>query len=197
VLVGPPEAQKELLIHKSVIIARSDFFANALSGQWDNSKDNTIDLYKIDPNIRPVDFQRYLETVYTNNFTPSCPILLNLELCRAYAIAEAMLDRHTRNFLLQALYDTTQNPRADGSFYYPGSLCVQAIYEGTASAANPMRRLLVDIWHDVSSPEWYSGNEDITPKEFLLELVLKSLTRGQKKQSPLKYKLVEYIEKED
>jgi hypothetical protein len=48
-----------------------------------------------------------------------------------------------------------------------------------------MRRLLVDIWHDVSSPEWYSGSEDIAPKEFPLELVLKSLTRVQKKQDPV------------
>ncbi|KAH7085362.1 hypothetical protein BKA63DRAFT_559996 [Paraphoma chrysanthemicola] len=121
VLIGPPESRTELLIHKDIIVPRSKFFANALSGRWNNSENYTIDLYKFDPNIRAKDFQRYLETAYTNEFTPSCDDLAKGEICRAYVIAEAMLDWQTRILLLKALYNTTQKRNENDLFTYPES----------------------------------------------------------------------------
>ncbi|KAH7095010.1 hypothetical protein FB567DRAFT_623328 [Paraphoma chrysanthemicola] len=195
VLIGPPESRTALLIHKDVIVPRSLFFANALSDRWDNSKNNTIDIYKFDPKITANDFQRYLETVYTNEIAPSCDKNSAHEICRTYVVAEAMLDRHTRNLLLKALYNTTQKRSKDDVFTYPGAMSVKAIYEGTATATNPMRKLLVDMWYDQASLEWYE--KDVSkhlPKEFLRDVVMRPISRWRIQEQPLRYNLTKYME---
>jgi hypothetical protein len=73
VLLGPPSNRQELRIHKNFITARSEFFANVLSGCWGNSEDNTIDLYRFDPDLIPEDFAHYLEVVYTNKLNHQDP----------------------------------------------------------------------------------------------------------------------------
>jgi hypothetical protein len=105
VLLGPPDDRQDLLIHKGIITARSDFFHNALSGQWNNSEDNVVDLYKFDPNLSPEDFQRYLGVLCTNyaEKLANTEGWHQVEVVRLYVIAEAMLDRQSRNVLVRAL----------------------------------------------------------------------------------------------
>ncbi|KAG9192654.1 hypothetical protein G6011_11388 [Alternaria panax] len=55
VLVGPDTGRSELYIHQSIIVPRSMFFANALSGRWNNSDTKTVDLYKAAPDLSPAD----------------------------------------------------------------------------------------------------------------------------------------------
>ncbi|KAF2033398.1 hypothetical protein EK21DRAFT_109191 [Setomelanomma holmii] len=171
--------------------------ANALSGGWNNSEDNVVNLHKFDPKILHEDFQVYLEIVYTNKFTPIQENQYNTQLCRVYVIAKAMMDRQTRNVLLQAMYDGTQEVDENGRLYYPGSMCVRVIYKGTMSAADPMRRLLVDMIHDASTLTWYGGTaQKVLPNEFLFDLALRGRTRASPTYTPLEYDILEYLEEE-
>jgi hypothetical protein len=71
-----------------------------------------VDLYKFDPNLSPEDFQRYLEVLYTNQVVTPAEYddAHHSKLCRSYVIAEAMLDRQTRNVIVRALYDYSTVP---------------------------------------------------------------------------------------
>jgi hypothetical protein len=103
VLVGPPSINgngHKLYIHKGKITALSRFFASALGGRWSTTDPNTIDMYKFDPDILPEEMTRYLEAVYDNK------VLFDTleQICPIYNIAEAMLDRTTRNDCVKSVY---------------------------------------------------------------------------------------------
>lgn len=158
VLVGSSEGngdRHKLYIHKDKIAWRSRFFSSTLSNRWQNAESNIIDMHKFDPNIQPEDMARYLEVVY-NNFVST----QNYEnLFRVYAIAEAMLDRVTRNICVKVMYCDLEehNTRLASPDEYPGMACVKHIFSATATSKNPMRRFLVDFRYDNAAPEWYRG----------------------------------------
>jgi hypothetical protein len=155
VIVGAARNRTELQIHRNIITARSKFFQNALSGCWSDPDYKIVDISKFDPTIHPKYSQRYLEAVYTKEYTDDqfilsdpCAHLINL--CVVYVIAEAMLDVQTRNVIVRALYEFTINLH-DKGYYYPNVRCIDIIYNGTASSSNPMRRLIVDMWFDYAT----------------------------------------------
>ena len=84
----------------------------------------------------------------------------------------------TRKLAVQALYEHIRKPRAEGDHrhLYPSPKCIRIVYKGTASATDPMRRLLVDIWCVTggSIPRLEENGEKL-PKEFLLELATAAL----------------------
>ncbi|KAI4930487.1 uncharacterized protein J4E92_004319 [Alternaria infectoria] len=105
VLVGPESQRSELFVHQSIITSRSKFFANALSGRWNNSDAKTINLYDLNPELRSEDVEHYLEAVYTNRITLKDDSSVLERICHVYVIAELLLDLHTRNLATQALYE--------------------------------------------------------------------------------------------
>jgi hypothetical protein len=201
VLVGPPQERKELQIHRGIITARSEFFANALSGRWSDSINNVIDIYKFDPDINPQDFQRYLEKVYTKEYSDDCkksdPDAYIKNLCLVYVIAEAMLDRQTRNVLARALYDHSTTLQDNDQYYCPDVPSIHIIYNGTASSSNLMRRLCENFWYDDAEPAWFADDVPPLPHEFLKKLVLKDFSRPKLLGAPVTYDIEEYMEPEE
>ena len=57
-----------------------------------------------------------------------------------------------------------------------------------------MRRLLVEVWYDLSHAQWYKGYEDLAPKEFLWDLALKNTSRSRKKLLPILYNIDNFME---
>jgi hypothetical protein len=174
VLIGPESSRAKLLIHQSIVTPRSEFFANALSGRWNNSDTKTVDLYGVDPDLTFEEVAHYLKAVYTNRNNSN--VLSNI--CRIYVVAEQLLDIQTRKLAVQALYEHIRKPRAEGDHrhLYPSPKCIRIVYKETASATDPMRRLLVDIWCVTggSIPRLEENGEKL-PKEFLLELATAAL----------------------
>jgi len=76
-------------------MSRSKFFANALSGRWNNADAKTINLYDLNPELRSEDVEHYLEAVYTNRITLKDDSKIIESICHVYVIAELLLDLHT------------------------------------------------------------------------------------------------------
>ncbi|RYO57332.1 hypothetical protein AA0113_g7968 [Alternaria arborescens] len=153
VLIGPDTDRSELHIHQSIIAARSEFFASALNGRWNNLDTKIVDLYKAAPDLVLEDVAHYLEAVYTNQIHD---------------------ESHSKGFYdisVEALYNRMQG--LDPTTTVPGPKCLDIIYEGTASAKNLMRKLIVDTWCTWGVDRLEDFLEDFldtAPRQFLVEL---------------------------
>lgn len=143
-LIGPDTDRSELHIHQSIIAARSEFFASALNGRWNNLDTKIVDLYKAAPDLVLEDVAHYLEAVYTNQIHDESHSKGFYDICKVYVVAERLHDVQTRNLAVEALYNRMQG--LDPTTTVPGPKCLDIIYEGTASAKNLMRKLIVDTW---------------------------------------------------
>ncbi|RYN68962.1 hypothetical protein AA0118_g1023 [Alternaria tenuissima] len=167
VLIGPDTDRSELHIHQSIIAARSLFFASALNGRWNNLDTKIVDLYKAAPDLVLEDVAHYLEAVYTNQIHDESHSKGFYDICKVYVLAERLHDVQTRNLAVEALYTRMQG--LDPNTTVPGPKCLEIIYEGTASAKNLMRKLIVDTWctWGVDRLEDYL---DTAPRQFLVQL---------------------------
>ncbi|KAH8643242.1 hypothetical protein IG631_00705 [Alternaria alternata] len=167
VLIGPDTDRSELHIHQLIIAARSEFFASALNGRWNNFDTKIADLYKAAPDLVLEDVAHYLEAVYTNQIDDENHLKRFDDICKVYVVAERLHDVQTRNLAVEALYNRMQG--LDPTTTVPGPKCLDIIYEGTVSAKNRMRKLLVDIWctWDIDQREDYLNT---APRQFLVEL---------------------------
>ncbi|KAI4655753.1 hypothetical protein J4E93_000468 [Alternaria ventricosa] len=174
----------------SIITSRSKFFANALSGRWNNSDAKTINLYEVNPELRSEDVEHYLETVYTNRITLKDDSRSLESICHVYVIAELLLDLHTRNLATQALYEQISFRESYGYVVHtnPGPECIKIIYEGTV-AGDLMRELLVHSWCGLGRHGLLQCDD--LPKRFLSELATAAL---KEEQGPLLYHLDTYLE---
>jgi hypothetical protein len=198
VLVGPEDSRSELYVHEKMITNQSKFFSNALSGRWNNSETKTINLYDLDPELTVAEVSAYLEAVYTKHVASQEENNDFTYICKTYVVAEQMLDIKTQNLALQALYERQRKPFNDGKHYMPGSHDLRTVYEGTASAKDPMRRLLVDIYSCFQGgPRLTPENVAQYPKEFLLELALVAPKDRPIASQPLEFQMDKYFEKEE
>ncbi|KAH9879844.1 hypothetical protein J1614_001868 [Plenodomus biglobosus] len=78
VIVGFEINREQFLIHNDIIIPRSKFFANRLSGRWGNSETDTVNLFTLNPNMEPQALARYLEVVYTSEIVVDAIFPINL-----------------------------------------------------------------------------------------------------------------------
>jgi hypothetical protein len=148
VLVGPENDRSELYIHRNMITSQSIFFANALSDRWENSETKTVNLYDLDPELTAEEVTAYLETVYTKETASQEEENDVSYTCRIYVVAERMLDVQTRNLALQAVYERTHKPFNDGSFYMPGSPCLEIVH----GARHPPTTRCDGCWSTFSTP---------------------------------------------
>ncbi|KAI8939388.1 hypothetical protein NX059_003171 [Plenodomus lindquistii] len=198
VIVGHGDLRKEFLIHRNVIMPRSKFIANRLSGRWSNSEPNTINLYELDEDLEPDVVARYLEIVYTaqNNTDSTDDKFL---LFKVYVLAEQMEDVKTRNIVLSAIYERMILPTAS----FPTNSCIRIIYGGTASSKNPARRLLVERARIRALRSFWtkeSKSVDNLPKEFFAELALALFEKGRcTKQESERFRvnIADYLEEEE
>lgn len=166
-LIGPDTDRSELHIHQSIIAARSEFFASALNGRWNNFDTKIVDLYKAAPDLVLEDVAHYLEAVYTNQIHDESHSKGFYDIRKVYVVAERLHDVQTRNLAVEALYNRMQG--SDPTTTVPGPKCLDIIYEGTASAKNLMRKLIVDTWF-TWGVERLEDFLDTAPRQFLVEL---------------------------
>ncbi|KAF1950256.1 hypothetical protein CC80DRAFT_496902 [Byssothecium circinans] len=101
VIVGKDEAEKVFSVHQDLICSCSDFFKNAMNGEWKESDTGTIHLTDDDPKV----FAKYLQACYTGNFNmgryryiyadDAIPLVTEDEaitLAAVYALAEKLMD---------------------------------------------------------------------------------------------------------
>lgn len=137
-----------MLVHKDILTKRSKYVANALSKRWNGSDDKIISLHDLLPEVKYEYFEYYLEVLYKDSMDEYTDRSAFLDICYIYIVAEALLDVETRNLAVKALYRCMREKKA-----YPPMSTIALVYNQTASTSNPMRRLLVNVWHDLSYPK--------------------------------------------
>ncbi|KAF2869211.1 hypothetical protein BDV95DRAFT_609441 [Massariosphaeria phaeospora] len=123
------------------------------------------------------------------------------EMLKLYVLAEKFIDPRAKNHIMHGLVSSVLKPRADGKHYCPtDGRRIEIIYNGTASATNPARRFLIDIYHKSGSSTWFNSYqaEDL-PKDFLHELAVKFLDapRSKKTGPPPLLDVNDYLEDTD
>jgi hypothetical protein len=186
VIVGPEDAPTEMFIHKDKITSRSQFFKSALNGEWQNAQTNTLTLSDINPTI----FAAYLQLVYTSALEPKAKRAVNELIshywfdefyyyAELYVLAERMIDPTSKNILIQGMIDLRHDSYPPATIY-PNVIPIQVIWEGTASANNPARRLFLAMYAGGGDEEWLLSEDfDDCPADFVRQL--SAILLGQKR----------------
>ncbi|KAF2007947.1 hypothetical protein P154DRAFT_568772 [Amniculicola lignicola CBS 123094] len=192
---------KNFTICAPLIAQRSEYFNEALQGQWRTEK-RSVEL----TGVRPADFSLYCQLLYTSKLlinpaydeestdyteTPSDlsdendqEDLLFHHLSDVYVAAHKVRDTITKNLLTDAAlahfreapseyeFDVEFDEEADEGFTkLPGSGVVCDVYNGTNKACK-LRRLIVDIYRVYGpSIKIIEMQLKIFPKQFLRDLV--------------------------
>ncbi|KAF2869210.1 hypothetical protein BDV95DRAFT_114957 [Massariosphaeria phaeospora] len=186
IIVGPDdEDQRTFWVHEGLITARSAFFKKALNGDWAEADTKTVNL----PEEDPYGVALYLQLLYTGTLAvldeeadiDKCHYL---EMAKTYIVAEMLLDPTSKNLIMHGFLSGVRRKNKDGDNDYPVDPIITIIYEGTASAADPARRLLVN-WHArFAQSDWITDFQDSLPKDFLYELSVALLTAKKAENGP-------------
>ncbi|KAJ4339870.1 hypothetical protein N0V95_007649 [Ascochyta clinopodiicola] len=168
-------------VHRDLIIAHSEFFQKAMSGDWKEAQERKVSL----PDDKAETFDLYLQLLYASAFltplkavrskntqTKKLTILkerysFDSRYCRGsklYVLAKKLMDETTKSVVLAALTARSQTTAQGGTFSYPRLDAVQPIYAGTPPSS-PARQLLVRL-----QPKQFLVNSNNVLKEFLLDL---------------------------
>jgi hypothetical protein len=190
--VGKEESFKKYIVHTGLVTEWSEFFARALNGQWKESDENITTLPEDDQEV----FELYLQLIYTNTVPVDEDINIYTDaekqikkdketlaqdiqaatsrelvgLNRLYVFCEKLQDSVSKDLVVTATVAQTKELRPDNLSYWPGSLQISRIYEGTV-LGNSARKLLVDMYAWNSTVGWFKdhGYDDYAA-EFLYDL---------------------------
>jgi hypothetical protein len=136
-------------VHAGALTSSSEFFANAMKPEWRTDPTKPIDL----SDEKPPMFETYCQWLYGKKIA-SKPSLDDTELhvVKLYVFGEKIKDETFQHNVLAAFIQVSVS-----SDHCPADAIVRIIYAGTSSATSPARRLLVDIWVQVSEASWCKG----------------------------------------
>lgn len=98
------------------------------------------------------------------------------KLSKLYVLAEMLMDDLTKNIVLAAILDRSQEAHSDGQLYYPGPTSIQIIYDRTPEG-NPARRLLVDLYTTFGDETFKLAEHPDLPKDFFFDLAVNTITK--------------------
>jgi hypothetical protein len=193
---------REFSIHEALLIARSEFFKNAMNGDWKEAEEKLIKLPEDDPDT----FALYEQLVYTGcvpafgEFTDrvfrcfdKSTVCNQKDVCEAeytslarlYVLAEKLQDIEAKNASVRALISKVNHEGQhiddiDLGPCLPSLTTIKTIYEGTTKDC-PGRRALQDcyVWYgqENSLDEITDGKQ--LPREFLYDLAVAGLAYRQ------------------
>ncbi|KAK3691468.1 hypothetical protein LTR37_018665 [Vermiconidia calcicola] len=159
VLVGSEKSC--FVVYKDTITRRSPFFDAACKKHWNQSEDaKPIELPDDDPEI----FTDYLQTLYGDKVQAEDADEDHgfLALAKAYILADKLGDLQSANLIIDKI---TIHRRTTSAI--PGVQSIVTAFE-RASESSPLRRLLVNIYIDVSDPEYKFMEDEQLPHSFLI-----------------------------
>jgi hypothetical protein len=197
VRVGEGDKRKSFLVHKDLIVSRSDFFARALNGKWKEDDDNVVKLTEDEPEI----FGLYIQLLYSGKLplqdTPSTKdggkVNTNREsaekakdydgdsineefrkLCQVYVLSDKLQDTTAKNAIIDAYIESTNQHLKGG---LPSLEEIKIVYSGTLPSS-AMRRLIVDLYVTYgNSSDIDKRDRNVLAEDFLFELVVGMLGR--------------------
>lgn len=178
------------MVNKALVCSRSESIAGAFRHERNSNQDNVVDLTDNNPDIvrmyvnllhygkLPVKDEMEANTTNNANNAPN-PVDIgrsaNIEytaLCKFYVICDKMLDRISKNMVIQAIMHGMKDKRADGEYYYPTWTAITYVYKYT-SPGNALRVLLADCYVEWAGPNWLeTGDCDKYPADFCFDVML-------------------------
>jgi hypothetical protein len=157
-LVGPEE--EEMVVHKTYLTQSSAFFKAVMKKEWPEGRSFVIRL----PEELPELIQHYVEYLYGGK-PPSHTQAHGSEwsdgshqyelLAHLYSLGERYLDGEYRNAILREFLKlTTLEIGPQKIRFFPGTQCINIIYQGTTTNS-PARRMMVDFAVAHSTNTWF------------------------------------------
>ncbi|KAF2241953.1 hypothetical protein BU26DRAFT_391005, partial [Trematosphaeria pertusa] len=186
VRLGEGEQAQSIWVHKDLICSRSAFFSKALNGNWKEAEEKVVKLPEDDVEI----FELYVQLLYTGLLPEKekevseeeKPIDYHLvseykQLCKLYVFCDKVQDVFSKNKIVDAIIEATEEKQKDGLERYPSSTCISLIYDGT-TRSSAMRRLLVDFYIEQGWSKWLGEKDaEVLPKDFLFDVAQGMLER--------------------
>lgn len=175
-------------VHEDLLRVSSLFFDNAMSGDWQESKQRTVQLPEDEPKI----FALYVHWLYFGTLPVFCdePGVEGdeeyLDLVKAYVLGDKLLDSKFQDTAVDAIVEKSVTAAQDGSLWYPGAEPIEYAYRNTNTSAR-IRGLLVDMYVCFGRGEWLHDWDEPTevPQPFLWDLSLSLLDGRDGSQGPI------------
>jgi hypothetical protein len=194
IVVG--EKDRQFVMHKSALTARSQFFKNAMGGRWQEAHDGLVKLPEDDGDA----FALYEQLVYTgkvpafddseeterkhSNYGHNWVTCVSTHckpewenLCRLYVLAEKLQDVAAKNATTDAMIEKVQRKarikgaRSGLTECLPTPRAIDIMYEGTPGFC-PGRQVLVHMFVMYEKGGyWVDYSSSGVPKDFLWDLL--------------------------
>ncbi|KAJ4348541.1 uncharacterized protein N0V89_009918 [Didymosphaeria variabile] len=168
---GKVQHQETFVAHET-ILARSDFFRNAMNGNWLESDTRTIEMSEDDPYTVGL----YLQFIYVKELPHDSnePLMDQLEqeykdLAKVYVLANKLQDTTTKTCTVRRVFDLLQVNVDSEIWLAPDEEAVRTVYEGTYNN-DPMRRLFVDVW--LGADNWEISVAHDLLAEFFKDIII-------------------------
>ena len=177
---------RSLLVHASIICARSKFFQTAMNGRWLESDERSIKFEEDGPEI----FSLYVHLLYKNWL----PIMDEsntkgdhiefVVLAKLFVLAEKLMDVTSKNIILSSMISKRRHKRENATgraYLVPRLDAVKLLYDGTP-VQSPARKLMVDFYTEIGAKgdagKTLSDSKVDIPRDFLFDLAVTSMNRG-------------------
>ncbi|KAF2122073.1 hypothetical protein BDV96DRAFT_682091 [Lophiotrema nucula] len=163
IIVGKEEKQQSFTVYENIITSRSAFFCAALNGKWVESQDKIVKLPDEDPESAAL----YLQLIMTNKL--GIRDISKLEMMKMF------IDVESKNLVIHGMLARCRDSHPGNKFYVPGSDIVRIIYAGTASKSDVARKLLIDMYAQYGSPDWFKDANSLEkyPPEFVMDVMMR------------------------
>ncbi|KAH7138058.1 hypothetical protein B0J11DRAFT_500303 [Dendryphion nanum] len=153
VVVGEGDNQQTFKVNEDVLCSKSDFFSAELSKKWMDEKKREVKL----PEDSPDTFAAWVHWAYTSELAITSRDTKDNKwtaqeirdeydsLCTLYLLADKLLDVSATNAIIIAIFEVSRIKDTESGWHVPPLIVVKMVYDGT-TAADPLRRLLVDFW---------------------------------------------------
>lgn len=171
VIVGS-DSLVTLYVHENVICASSDFFKAAMSSDWKESRERSIELRDDEPDAFQI-YQHWLYcgTIPTRNGDADMKSNIEyLELAKAYVLGDKLRDGNFKDVIIDAALHKSSSVISDGAYLFPGEDVVRCIYDNTPKSCEA-RHFLVDFYVEHGNGLWLNEPGDF-PKDFLADLAV-------------------------
>lgn len=172
------EMRESFIVHEN-LIRSSSFFDKAMSGEWKESSQRTIQLPDDEPGI----IKLYIHWLYCGTLPVICGKPYGKEytfLVKAYILGDKLLDTKFQNAAINAIVERSVTPYKDGIWYYPCGSLMTYVYDNS-NESDRIRDLFVDLYAMYGKSTWLNSTY---PNPFILKLasVLLELRGASKKK---------------
>jgi len=155
-------AKEAFIVHKTLLVNASDYFAKATSGEWHEAR---TDVYTFD-DVNVQVFRTFLCWLYTGQIQLRDTYDLDRFLILSWAIGDRIQARHFNNVIMSMMATDWNKFRTE----YPRGLDIGTMIYELSQPGSKIRLLAVKKFSRHAHDEWDEDSDTNTSLEFLLDI---------------------------